>query len=85
MALWSTWDQWRTAERTFLVRGEDRGCAAWHYVKVEDNLEYSNHDALATGHVDVADYGEIVKSGWGKDPTDDVEKEIEEKYFVNYD
>ena len=82
----STWDQWRTAERIFLVTGEDRGRACWHYVKGDDNEDTQKafHDALATGHIDVADYGEIVKSGWGKDPPDDVKKEIEEKYFVNY-
>ena len=87
MAPGSTWEQWRTAERIFTVTGKDRGRAAWHYVKVEDNEDTRKafHDALATGHINLADYGEIVKSGWGKDPPDDVEKEIEEKYFVNYD
>ena len=87
MAPGSTWDQWRTAERTFLVTGKDRGCAAWHYVKVEDNEDTRKafHVAFATGTINIADYGEIVKSGWGEDPLDNVKEEVEEKYLVNYD
>ena len=87
MAPGSTWERWRTAERIFLVTGEDRGRACWHYVKGEDNKDTRKAflDAVATGHANVADYGEIVKSGWGKDPPDNVKEEIKEKYFVNYD
>ena len=87
MAPGATWDQWRTAERICIVRGKASGCAYWHSVKVEDNEDTRKafYDAVATGDIDVAHYGEIVKSGWGKDPPDDVKEEIKEKYSVNYD
>ena len=37
---------------------------------------------IASGTVDVTDYGEIVKSGWGVDPPNQLKDELEKKYSV---
>ena len=50
-----------------------------------EDTQKAFNERIATGSIDVALYGEIVKSGWGKHPPDSVLKEIEEKYYVNYD
>ena len=87
MAPGSTWDQWSTAERIFLVRGEDRGRPAWHYVKVEDNEDTRKafFEAVASNNVNVKEFGEPIKCGWGKDSPEEVKKKILEEYIVKYD
>ena len=63
-------------ELLFTVRREDRGCNAWHIVLVERELLESFHEKLASGNIDVANYGYVIKSGWGKNPPDDIIKKI---------
>ena len=87
MAPGSTWEQWDTAEMIRLVKGEDRGFAVWHYVRLRDeDTRKAFDEKTATGgiSIDVALYGQVLKSGWGIDPPGSVAKEIEEKYIVNY-
>ena len=59
------------SQRIYLVRGKDKGRPAWHYVFVERHLlglflKHSNG-----GSLDVADFGDVLKSGWGKNPPED--------------
>ena len=66
------------SERIYLFRGKDRGKPAWHYVLVEKALlplllRRTNGDSL-----DVADFGLILESGWGKDPPENVRTNINE-------
>ena len=62
----------------FIARSKDKGRDAWHYVMVKDA------QAVDTGLVDVSKLGDVVRSGWGKDPTDDVKERVIEQYQVNY-
>ncbi len=82
----STWQQWSTAQRVKKVRGKDKGRSAWHYVLLVDDEERIReyHDKVKEGSLDIADYGQILKSGWGQDPPKETKKWIEEQYFVNY-
>ena len=77
-----TWRKWREKKRIHLVRGTDRGRAAWHYVLLDDDPEKTRefHQAVASGNVDVADYGKLLKSGWGRDPPQEVEDEVFRPY-----
>ena len=83
----STWHQWSTAERIRTVRGKDRGRPAWHYVLLVDDEETIRefHDKVKAGSLDIADYGQILKCGWGQDPPEETQKWIKEQYFMNYD
>ncbi|XP_013397080.1 ankyrin-1-like [Lingula anatina] len=67
--------------KVYLVRGKNGERPAWHYVLVKrkllaDFLVKTNGGSL----LDVADYGKVLHSGWGKDPPDDIIKKIDDKY-----
>ncbi len=64
-------------ECLFLVRGKDKGRDAWHYVLVEKKLKEQFLSDIKKGSLDVADYGEVLKSGWGKDPSKEIKDEID--------
>ena len=77
-----TWHTKSVSSRVYLVRGKDRGKPAWHYVLVVDDQETITKfkEALSSGHLDVADYGQVLESGWGKDPPNDVKEKIDKTY-----
>ena len=64
-----------------IVRGTDRGRPAWHYVLLSSgDEEYSAHyqAQLATETaIDVADWGYVQTSGWGKDPPQSITDKID--------
>lgn len=68
----------RPASLIFTVRGKDRGRQAWHLVLVERKLLDSFREKVATGNIDVAKFGYVIKSGWGEDPPADVLKNVEQ-------
>ena len=80
-----TWEEWRTTQRVHCVRGKDKGQAAWHYVLIEDDDEVlqSFLAKLNAGRLNVADFGRVLKSGWGKNPPKNIKEMIEDRY-VNY-
>ena len=83
-------DTWRNifnSERIYLVRGMDKGRPAWHYVLLVDDEETikkfkeQTQGANAGQHtIDVTNYGQVLKSGWGRDPPNDVKDWMEENY-----
>ena len=64
-------------ERIYLLRGRNRGKPAWYYVQVEKVLLPLFLRCIG-GDLDVADFGLILKSGWGKDPPENVRKNVNE-------
>ena len=58
-----------TEERIYLVRGSDRGKPAWHYVLVDKHLLGLFLKKTKGGSLDVADFGTVLCSGWGQDPS----------------
>ena len=65
-------------DRIYLVRGKDKGKQAWHYVLVEKALLPLFLRRTNGGSLDVADFGLVLTSGWGKDPPEEVRKNITE-------
>ena len=57
-----------STERINLVRGKGRGKAVWHYVLVKKHLLGLYLKLTNEGRLDVADFGAVLRSGWGKDP-----------------
>ncbi|QXK92002.1 hypothetical protein HL033_00205 [Neoehrlichia mikurensis] len=64
----------------FLVRGKDKGRCAWHYVLVDKNKREMFLAKSRSGSIDVALYGQILYSGWGENPPEDIVKKIEDEY-----
>ena len=64
-------------ERIYLLRGRNRGKPAWYYVQVEKVLLPLFLRRIG-GDLGVADFGLILKSGWGKDPPENVRKNVNE-------
>ena len=64
------------APYVYLVRGEDKGKPAWHYVLVDAEKENVFKNEVGSGSIDVAMFGKIVVSGWGKDPSDEIKAAV---------
>ncbi|KLT22660.1 hypothetical protein wVul_1025 [Wolbachia endosymbiont of Armadillidium vulgare str. wVulC] len=64
----------------YLVRGKDRGRSAWHYVLIDKEKREMFLAKSRTGSIDVADYGEILYSGWGEDPPQAIVDKINEEF-----
>ena len=65
----------------YLVRGQDKGRDAWHYVQVKDKITLAIFlKEINGGGGDISLYGDILYSGWGKNPPDDIIKKVQENY-----
>ena len=85
----STWNKWNASKRVYLVRGQDKGRAAWHYVLLVDDeetirifVEKTQGANKGKESVDVANYGQVLRSGWGDEPPPDVRDWIENEYTM---
>ena len=74
-------------QRIILVRGIDHGREAWYYVLlVDDDCTIDKFRELTQGansgkhRLNMDDYGPVVKSGWGREPPNEVKEWIEENY-----
>ena len=83
-ANWQTWNI-----TTFILRGEDKGRRAWHLLRLVDDdetilkfAEKTQGDEAGKHTVNINDYGVTLKSGWGEDVPEDVEKSVTEKFKV---
>ena len=79
-----TWQLKLESERVHLVRGTEKGRPAWHYVLLVDDEETIEKfkETVKSGKLDVADYGQVLFSGWGEDPPNDITEKIHKKYNV---
>ena len=68
-----------STDRIYLVRGKDKGRAAWHYVLVKKHLLGLFLKQTQGGSLDVADFGDVLRSGWGKDPPEGTSDKILEE------
>ena len=77
-----TWRKEEEGRRVYLVRGKDRGRPVWHYVLVVDDEDTLDNfkEKVKSGRFDVADYGRVLHSGWGKDPPTDIRERIKDEY-----
>ena len=64
----------------YLVRGKDKGLPCWHYVLIDQFKLPIFKEDLKKPTIDVADYGEVLESGWGENPPEDVVDRIKKKY-----
>ena len=73
----------KSTERVYLVRGKDKGKAAWHYVRLQKHFGGLFLKRVKGGSLNVADFGAILRSGWGEDPPEGTgDKILEECHFM---
>lgn len=78
-------------ESPYIIRGKDKGFAAWHYILVPINkvAELKNHGSDET--IDITLYGRVIYyitkqgeekllCGWGEDPPEILRKWIDDHY-----
>ncbi len=68
------------AHNVFLSRGTHNGRATWHYIKVEKNKLPLFKKALEKDSIELADFGEILFSGWGESPPDNITKQVKKMF-----
>ena len=64
----------------FTVRGQDREWDAWHIVLVEPKKMAEFRRKIDSGSIDVAKFGKVLESGWGKDPPESTIARIKKEY-----
>ena len=60
----------------FLFHDKKRGKPYWRYVLVKSQLLKKFQDDVASGDIDVADYGYVFYSGWGTDLPETTKKKL---------
>ena len=67
-------------KRFYLVRGKDKGRAAWHYVLVKKHLLGLYLKRTNGGSLNVADFGDVLRSGQGKDPPEGTRNKLQKEH-----
>ena len=82
-----TWQKWSMKQRIFLVRGSDKGRLAWHYLLLVDDddiidqfKEQTQGTNAGKNTLNCNNYGQVLKSGWGQEPPNDVKEWMEKNY-----
>ena len=81
-----SWKTMSECKQVFLVRGKERDRPCWHYVLLVDDQETIDkfQENENSGNVDASNYGKVLESGWGEEPSNEVKDRNESKYFVVY-
>ena len=75
-----TWKNKLAGNRVHCIQGKNRGRPAWRYVLVDEDKVQAFRDKVKSGTVNVADYGKVVYSGWGKDPPQHIKDRMNDRY-----
>ena len=87
MAPGSTWQRWSAGMRLVVVRGTDKGRPVWRYVLLvddEDTIAAFHKKIKEEGSLNVLNYGKNIKSGWGQDPSNEVQEQLQRNYTIDY-
>jgi hypothetical protein len=66
--------------RIFLTQGKYLDVHTWQYVRVDSMKLPLFQKAVKSGVVDAAAYGDILFSGWGKNPPDEIRAKVNALY-----
>lgn len=64
-----------------IVTGKDHGEHAWHCVLVKKQYLDIFNQTLTDDTIPLNTYGQILKSGWGEMPPEDILEELAEEYI----
>jgi len=60
----------------FLVLGKHDDRPLWHYVRVPRLRAEEFKRSVRNGSLDVVKFGEVLFSGWGKEPPEEIQQKI---------
>lgn len=64
-----------------LARGNDNGEATWYYVKITGAKFPIYQQRMKMGEqVNLGDYGQVLYSGWGDNPPEEITRKIVEMF-----
>lgn len=68
----------RSDSKLFLITGgrDEKMLRVWHYVRIPSIKQASFNRAVMSGHIDFKAFGEVVLSGYGATPPEDVLKRM---------
>ncbi len=64
----------------YLVRGKDRGKPCWHYILVDKLKHEMFKIRVKSDFIELTDYGQVLESGWGENPPEEVAARIKKEY-----
>ena len=64
----------------YLVRGKDRNRDAWHYILVSKLKLSIFLTKIKEGSLDIAHYGQVLHSGWGRNPPEHITEAVKKEY-----
>ena len=68
-------------DHIFLVRGRDAaGERAWYYIMIDKGKRDAFRNQEGVPFLKLTDYGEILHSGFGENPPEDIRRQMEEEY-----
>lgn len=72
-------------ENIYLVQGggDHTGQSAWYFVRVQAAKARAFLKAIAAGSINLTQFGEIVESGYGKEPPYSILTRMREEYGFN--
>lgn len=83
-----TWKRWHEGQRINLITTLEKGRPVWYYVLLcdDDQKTAEFRKKLMSGNesVQIADYGLLLKRGWGDNPTNEIKDWFEKEYFPVY-
>ena len=62
----------------YLVTAQVNGRPTWYYLKVDALKHSAFKKKMETGKLDVAEYGEVLESGWGNYPPAPIEAQADD-------
>ena len=88
LTLGYTWKKWYEGQRVNLITTIEKGRPVWYYILLADNeekmAEFRAKLLSGNASVRIADYGLLLKRGWGENPTNDIKDLFEKEYFPVY-
>ncbi len=79
------WQKYSQFDRIYLVRGTDKNRPVWYYVLVVDDdkmIVQFKEELKSPGTINLEEFGQILESGYGKEPPDGVMQRIEDTYAM---
>ena len=78
-----TWNNHCKRQLLRIVCGKERGRAAWYYLLLDEEKVADIEAQVATGNINVGDYGRVLESGWGKDPPKDIKQKMDLRFGLS--